>query len=246
MSNPNEPKNYGREVRQESYNDVDGHTHTHVTRTSETVNNVSNPNAYSDGYVEGRVDENLYQGEVLAERDNENAGRGLLLGILLTSLAALTAGTIWYFNQRDDVDPVPTIVLPNSQPAPSPSPEAKQETTIIERTRDVPVPVVVPQQQAPAPQAPAPQAPAPDINISVPNSVTQPPATQEAPATQPAPTESGSQSSSTSESQSSSTDTQGTQSSTDTTTPTEGTSSQTGTTSGSTPTGGGSTGDSPQ
>lgn len=232
MSNPNEPKSYGREVRQESYNDANGHTH--VTRTSE-VNNVSNPNAYRDGYVEGRVAENHYQEEVLAERDNENAGRGLLIGILLTSLAALTAGAIWYYNQRND-DVPPTIVIPNSQPAPSPSPEAKRETTIIEKTRDVPVPVVVPQQQAPAPQAPAPQAPAPDINISVPNSVTQPPA--QAPATQPSPTQS--------ESQSSSTDTQGTQSSTDTSSPSAGTSSQSDTTSGSTPTDGGTTGNSAQ
>lgn len=231
MSNPNENKNYNREVRQESYNDVNGHTH--VTRTNETVNNVSNPNTYGDGYVDGQVTENRYQQEVLTERDNENAGRGLLIGILLTSLAALTAGAIWYYNQRDDVDPVQTIVVPNSQPAPSPSPEARQNTTIIEKTRDVPVPVIVPQQQAPAPQAPAP-APAPDINISVPNSVTQPPATQESPAT-PAP--------SPSESQSSSTDTQ---SSTDTATPAAGTSSQTDTTSGSTPTGGGSTGDAGQ
>lgn len=232
MSNPNENKNYNREVRQESYNDANGHTH--VTRTNE-INNVSNPNTYRDGYVDGQVTENRYQQEVLAERDNENAGRGLLIGILLTSLAALTAGAIWYYNQRDDVDPVQTIVVPNSQPAPSPSPEARQNTTIIEKTRDVPVPVIVPQQQAPAPapQAPAP-APAPDINISVPNSVTQPPATQEAPTT-PAP--------SPSESESSSTDTQ---SSTDTTTPAAGTSSETDTTSGSTPTGDASTGDAGQ
>lgn len=215
MSNPNEHKS--REVHQDSYTDANGHNHTHVTRTDETVNNIP-PDAHSAGYVEGRVDENRYQGEVLAERDNENAGRGLITGILLTSLAALTAGAIWYLNQRNAVAPVQTIVVPNSQQAPSPSPEAKQETTIIERTRDVPVPVVVPQQQAPAA---APQAPAPDIKID--NSVTQPPATQEARATQPAPTQSESQSS---------TD-QSTQSNTDSPTPAEGTSSQPDTTSGS-------------
>lgn len=231
MSNPNENKNYNREVRQESHNDANGHTH--VTRTNETVNNVSNPKAYGNGYVDGQVTENRYQQEVLTERDNENAGRGLLIGILLTSLAALTAGAMWYYNQRNDVDPVQTIVVPNSQPAPSPSPEARQNTTIIEKTRNVAVPVIVPQQQAPAP-APLAPAPAPDINISVPNSVTQPPATQEAPAT-PAP--------SPSESESSSTDTQ---SSTDTTTPAAGTSSQADTTSGSSSSGGGSTGDAGQ
>ncbi len=230
MSNSNDPKSFGREVRQESHNDVDGNTHTHITRTSETVNNVpSNPNT---GYVEGRIDENRYQGEVLAERDNENAGRGLLIGILLTSLAALTAGGIWFYNQRNDADPVQTIVVPNNQPAISPSPEAKQEPTIIERTRDVPVPVVVPQQQAPASQAPAP---APDINISVPNSVTQPPATQEAPAAEPAPTQPESQSGTE----------QGAQSNTETATPAEGMST-TDSTSGSTPSSSGSTGDSAQ
>ena len=230
MSNPNEPKNSGHEVRQESHNNVDGHTHTHVTRTSETVNNVPNSHVHQEGYVAGRVDENLRQGEVLAERDNENASRGLLIGILLTSLAALTAGTIWYFNQRNNAEAPSTIVIPNSQPAPSPSPAAKQETTIIEKTREVPVPVVVPQQQAPAPQAPVP---APDIKID--NSVTQPPAAQEAPATQPAPTQPESQSS---------TDTQG--SNTEPTTPAESPSSQTEPTSGSTPTGTGSTGNSAQ
>lgn len=230
MSNSNEPKSFGREVRQESHNDIDGNTHTHVTRTNETVNNVpSSPNA---GYVDGRIDENRHQGEVLAERDNENAGRGLLIGILLTSLAALSAGAIWFYNQRNDADVPPTIVIPNSQPDPSPSPAAKQETTIIERTRDVPVPVVVPQQQAPAPQAPAP-APAPDIKID--NSVTQPPATQEVPTTQPTPTQPESQSSTE----------QGAQSNTETATPTEGMST-TEPTSGSTPSSSGSAGDSAQ
>lgn len=228
MSNSNDPKSFSREVRQEAHNDVDGNTHTHVTRTNETVNNV--PSSPKAGYVEGRIAENRHQEEVLAERDNENAGRGLLIGILLTSLAALSAGAIWFYNQRNDADVPQTIVIPNSQPAPSPSPAAKQETTIIEKTREVPVPVVVPQ-QAPAPQAPAP-APAPDIKID--NSVTQPPAAKEAPATQPTPTQPESQSSTE----------QGAQSNTETATPTEGMS--TTPTSGSTPSSSGSAGDSAQ
>lgn len=258
MSNSNEHKSYSREVHQESSKDVNGNTHTNVTRTNETVNNVSNPDSYRDGYVHGRVSENRYQEEVLVERDNENASRGLLIGILLTSLAALTAGTIWFLNQRNEapVPVAPTIVVPNTKPDPKPSPEQQapeSNTTIIERTREVPVPVPVPQQQAPAPQPSVP-APQQDINITVPSSPSQPPAAQEAPSTQAAPTQPQSQGSSTGaeETQSNtSTDTtttdQGTQSNIDTTTSDQGTSSE-GTTSNSSssPTGAGTTGGSAQ
>lgn len=209
MSMPNEHKTSDREVRQ-SYNDANGHTHTNVTRTTETVNNRSNPSSYQDGYVHG-LSERRYQQERLAERDNDNAARGLLLGIVLTTLAALTAGTLWFLNQRNEAPvPVTPLVVPNSQPDPKPSPEANQapekQTTIIERTKEVLVPV--PQQQEPAPQAPTP-APAPDTNTSVPKSAPQPPAA-EAPSTQSAPTQPQSQKSSVTD--------RGTQSSTDNTT----------------------------
>lgn len=242
MPNSNDPESYSREVRQESHNDSDGVTHNHVTRTNETVNKGAvNPNSesYRDGYVDGRISENAYQEEALVERDNNNASRGLLIGIILTSLAALTAGAIWFYNQRNDVEPAPTIVVPPpNQPAASPSPEANQQpegqTTIIERTRDVPVPVPVPQQQAPAPQSPAT---APDVNIIVPESAPQSPAAEQSPATQTAPTQPQNQSSI---NEQTTTPAQGTQS----TTPSEGTSNQTDTTNGSdaAPAGTGSTG----
>lgn len=262
MSNTNEHKSYSREISQQSYNDANGHTHTNVTRTEETVNNVPNPNSYQNGYVHGRVAENHYQEEVLSERDNENASRGLLLGILLTSLAALTAGTVWFLNQRNNevVEPVAPIVVPAPDTKPDPKPPQqvnqppKQETTIIEKIKEVPVPVAVPQKQAPAPQPSAP-APQQNVNITVPNPASQQPAAQEAPKTQPAPTQP--------QSQRSSADAQGTQSNTstgittpdretqsntDTTTPDRGASSETDTTSGSSssPTDAGNTSDSAQ
>jgi hypothetical protein len=198
MTNPKDYQTYNREVRQDSYNDANGHTHTNVTRTEETVNNgVVKPNAdsYRDGYVSGRVSERSYQEENLAVRDNNNAASGLVIGLLLTSLVGLAAGTWFFLNQRNDAPApvIPNIVVPrqpDAKPAPAakPAPEARQapkkETTIIERTRDVLVPV--PQKQAPAPQ---PVAPAPNINITVPNSEPKQPAAQEAPSTQTAPTQ---------------------------------------------------------
>jgi hypothetical protein len=219
MSNADQRQTHEHEVRQEFYNESNGDTYTNVTRTTETVNNnTSNQktNSYRDGYVHGRVSERRYQENVLVERDNENAARGLLIGILLTSLAALAAGVIWLLNQSNEAPTsvIPPVVVPDSQPDKNQPP---QKETIIERTRDVLVPV-------PQPQAPSP-APQQDLNITVPNSAPQQPAAEQAPATQTAPTQP--------QNQSSKTGPQVTQSDTSSTTPTQTPSNQTDTTSDS-------------
>jgi outer membrane biosynthesis protein TonB len=179
MTNPNDNKSY-REVRQDSYIDSNGETHTNVTRTSETVNNDRvDSQSYRNGYVQGRVSERNYQ-EDLAQRDTNNASQGLLLGFLIAGLAALTAGAIWYFNRPESaVDntttPVETIPATSSPtPAATLTPEP-QQTTIIERTREVPVPIPVPEQRT----SPVPTPAAPNVNITVPPQ--QPSSTQTAP-----------------------------------------------------------------
>ena len=191
MTNPNDNKSY-REQVEESYTDNNGNIHTNVTRTSETVNNKVDPKSYENGYVKGQTSERIYQEETLAERDNENANRGLLIGILLTALAGLIGGSLWYFTQRDQA--VDNTVAPVAVPVPvnSPSPNLtptvtltpQNQTTIIERTKEVPVTVEktkevpvfipVPQQKA----APAPTV-TPNINITVPP---QQPAAKQTPA----------------------------------------------------------------
>jgi hypothetical protein len=140
--------------------------------------------AYRDGYVHGRnlEQERLEAGQEV--RDNDNAARGLLLGIVLTGLVGLTVGLTYFLSQRNQT-PVqnPTIVVPRT--APSPSPQTSQPPQVIERDRIVPVPV--------------PQQP-PDVNITVPSagqapaagsapSVQTAPPSQSAPATQPAPSQ---------------------------------------------------------
>lgn len=217
MSNPNERNIHNQEMRQ--YNDANGNTYTSVSRTSETVNNSTDDRGtnYTDGYVHGRVSERNHQENVLAERDNNNAARGLIIGILLTSITALTVGAIWLFNQNNQAPTQvisPVIVPPDSKPSPQPQ-QPSQKETIIERTRDVLVPV-------PQPQAPSP-ASKQDIKITVPNSTPQQAAAQKTPATQTPPNLAQTGSSKT-ESQAQQTDTQ-------TTTPSQDTSNQTDTTS---------------
>jgi hypothetical protein len=181
MNNPGERENYRKESQQESYTDANGETQTHLRKTTETVNSTPNGNSYGTGYVTGRDSERRYQQANLAERDDSNTANGLLLGVILTSLVTLGVGGFWYFNQRNNpvvnkVSPVvvPVPASPNPSPAASQSPPAR--TTIIERTREVPV--LIPQQQAPVRSAPT----QPNINITVPP---QQPTTEKAPTTSP-------------------------------------------------------------
>lgn len=232
MANPNDPQNYGREVRQETYNDTDGHTS--ISKTTETVNGA---NTYKDGFVNGQVSER-YQEDALASRDNENAGRGLLIGILLASLAALTAGAVWFANQNNDVAPVTPVVVPVPNRAePSPVPETKTETTVIEKTRDVLVPV--PQQQtSPVPPQQPSTTPEQNVNITVPPVTSPSPATETAPPKSDTSSSSNTQSTTTTETEppnsdtSSSADTQSTTTTENSTTTTEN-STETPATSGS-------------
>ena len=185
MSIPNEREIKNSEVKQESYTDINGNTHTDLTRTTETVkNSTANPNSYSNGYVQGRNTERSHQQADLAQRDENNVSGGLLLGIIVTSLLGLVIGGVWYFNQQNNAavnNTVPVAVPVPSKSSPTPSASPQTKTTIIERTREVPVPVAVPvpQQQVIPPSAPR----QPDINITIPP---QQPAAEKAPSvTQP-------------------------------------------------------------
>ena len=194
---PNEENSSSREIHQEVHTDAsNGHVSTTRTTTSvpSTAAKASKEAAHHQGYVQGEMAENHRQVGVQEVRYNQNAGRGLLLGILLASLAGLVLGSVYYFNRGEEA-PTPTaapvIVVPKSnQPSATPAPTRtiEREKTIIEKI--VPVQPSPVQKATPAPQpsaaqkaTPAPQqSPAPNINITIPNSQQQ-----DAPAQQAAP-----------------------------------------------------------
>jgi hypothetical protein len=161
--------------------------------------NVVNPNPvdYKDGYTQGRaVEQHRYEANQQV-RDNDNAGRGLLVGIILAGTAAIVGGALYLLNQSNHT-PAPvnsTIVVPGAAASPSVSPSPEVRERVIERDRIVPVPqapaqaprvnITIPQPSAPATQA----APAqPSSQPTAPKSSAQP-----SPSTNP--TNSGSQSS---------------------------------------------------
>ncbi len=170
----------------EFYKDSDGNTHAKETQNSETVRNAGTPEQYRDGYTHGRIAEHRHLEDNQVVRDNNNAARGLLIGIILTSVVGLGAGLYYFLNQRND-EPAPTpttTIVPVPVPRATQSPSPAPERTIIQRERTierVPQVVPIPQTQAsPSPQPnitiqqpPSSPAPAPNVNITVPPSSLQ-------------------------------------------------------------------------
>lgn len=133
-------------------------------------NNTALNNSYQNGYTRRAYEENL------RTRDDNNASRGLLMGVLLTSLLGIAIGALFFVNQQSQT---PAVV-----PVPA-EPEATDTETnntqirerVIERTREL---VPVPQPQAPAPQQPEAES-APPTDVTQPEvqpEVTQPEAVQ--------------------------------------------------------------------
>ncbi len=151
------------------------HGYTDSTQPSDDYNVVNpDPIDYREGYEQGRaVEQHRYEANQQI-RDNDNASRGILLGILLTSLVAIALGGYFWLNQRNRTEaPVNrTIVVPTTAPSPSvsPSPSPEVRERVIERDRIVPVP-----------QSPAP---APNINVTVPQPRQSAPQSSPAPSTQ--------------------------------------------------------------
>jgi hypothetical protein len=153
---------------------------------------------YEEGYVDGRVSEQIDRDLTVRAVEEERANNGLLLGILLLALVGLGVGA--YFLWARDRRPTTIVVPPSSPAAPQqnaprevapaqPStrttivvpqaPNPQNEKTIIERERT--------REVVPAPANP-PQEQAPDVNVNVTQPTPQaPPSASPAPVETPAP-----------------------------------------------------------
>jgi hypothetical protein len=113
----------------------------------------ASPTAFQRGYADGRYHEQARYERNLEVRDNNNAARGLFVGILATSALAAIIGSIFLLNQANNR---PNRVVPQTAQPAAPQ-QTRTQTEIRERetVREVPVPVV------------------PDVNVTVPR--TEPP-----------------------------------------------------------------------
>lgn len=181
----NEENSIKREVHEEIKTDLSNGNIT-TNKTTSTVPSTTVNNAKKAGYVEGVVSENHRKSEDQTVKDNDNAARGLLLGIILASVVGLILGTTYFLNRRDEAPILVPLVVPvprANQPSPPPSNTTRtieKEKTIIEKL--VPVTQASPVQKAPQPSPVEKVAPAPNININVPNSRQETPVQPVAPA----------------------------------------------------------------
>lgn len=166
----------------------------HVNPPSATLNShrpTPAERAYQDGYVSGQVAEQRMRRRTQIIRDNENAARGLLIGIGLTSILAVTLGLLFLFNTRRQPEPAvaPGPVVAPASPNATTRQNTNRQTTVIERSQQtVPVPVPVPQQSGSSSQsAPATGSgqSAPGVSNTVVGSPAPQPNTRQ-PAPQPA------------------------------------------------------------
>ncbi len=175
MTNYNDRDTYDREIhqRREVHQSDDHRSPNQVIHTSETVTQRETPLAhnvaYRDAYNQGRLSERQINEYNQIQRDNDNAGRGLLIGIAFTALAAMLVGAFFLLNQKNQAPVLIQRVIPSPSPSVSPSPQVRER--IIERDQVVPVPQTPPQ-----------------VNITVPDS-SQSTTPQQAPAQQAAPSD---------------------------------------------------------
>ena len=165
----------------ELYQDQNGNTHTRVTRNTETVRH-NLPDEYRDGYTHGRIAE---------ASDNGKATRGLLLGLILTSVLGIAGGLLYYLSQRDSEPTTVPVTVPVPSPTATLSPTPTPERTIQTSPTFVPIPQT-PATTSPTPEptiniqpSPSPLNVNPEVNITIPPSPTP---TPETPSGQTAPT----------------------------------------------------------
>ncbi len=92
------PQIYGRQEHQEYDRDANGHTHTNLTRTIETVNNgfvELRGDSSQDGSFHDRVGSRRYQEEGKADRDDNTGALGLVVSFILMLLASSVASTLF-------------------------------------------------------------------------------------------------------------------------------------------------------
>ncbi len=179
-----------------------------TTRTEAEVS------AERKGYVNGSISENIRKENEREEvdqtfRDNDNAGRGLLVGIIIAAVAGLVLSSVYFLNRRETT---PLLIPVPGATQPSPTRIIDREKTIIERnnsstdndstTKSSPTPNVnitvpnprvqsapapsqaVPSQAVPSQATPSQAAPGNNINIVTPNNNREPILTSPNPAPQ--------------------------------------------------------------
>lgn len=150
--NAKDSKKSTRVIHRE-YKDAEGNMQTEYKDTQENIqteykDDKGNINTeYKNGYVDGHLADEQNQ-DLRVEHADKNISKGLLIGIIVTCVTGLTAGTIYFLTKLNNPQPVSIINVPNykSNPAPIPTPP---QIKVVEK----PIVTIVPIPQSKTPES---------------------------------------------------------------------------------------------
>lgn len=137
------------------YQDAQGNLHSEYTDPQGKLHT-----EYRDSHGNIQSEEEHRQ-DMRELRTDKNISKGVLIGVIITCVAGLTAGTIYFLTKLNNPQPVSVINVPTYESTPAPSPPP-QQVPVVEQ------PIVV----VPVPQA---QAPGSTENTTVKPSASNPP-----------------------------------------------------------------------
>ncbi|MGL5034943.1 MAG: hypothetical protein ACRC6M_14200, partial [Microcystaceae cyanobacterium] len=124
------------------YKDTKGIIHT------EMKNPTDNAQSYQQGYVAGQIIEENNQDEQISQtkRADKNISQGLLLGVIVTCVAGLSAGIIYFLVNANQPQPATIINVPRQESSPVPSPLTVAPVAPQPVVKIVPVPQTQPRE----------------------------------------------------------------------------------------------------
>lgn len=129
------------------YKDTQGNIHTEYKDSqgniyTEYKDSQGNIHPYENGYADGQLAEERTQ-DARVDRADKNISKGVLIGVIVTCVLGLSAGTIYFLTQLNNPQSLTVMNVPANDSTQSPSPPP-QQVRIVEQ----PVVTIVPVPQA--------------------------------------------------------------------------------------------------
>jgi BON domain len=123
------------------YKDSQGNIYT------EYRDSLGNFHSDKNGYIDGKLAEAHIQ-DVRVDRADKNTSKGLLIGVIVTTVVGLTTGVIYFLNDLKNPQPVSVVSVPTYKTDPKPNSTPEQVKVVekeVVKIVQVPVPVPTPE-----------------------------------------------------------------------------------------------------
>lgn len=155
------------------YKDAKGNIYTEYQDANGTFH-TDEQNSINHKLADARIQDARVDNAVSQiDRSDKNISKGLLMGVIVTTVAGLIAGVIYFLNDLNNPQPVPIVTIPTEKVNPNSTPIKVVEKEVV-KIVPVQVPVATPVPSVKAPEAKTPEAKVPETknNPTVTNNIT--------------------------------------------------------------------------